>query len=78
MSRTITDKHELLDAVKDFLGITRDNDLAEHLKVQGSCISKIRRGTNKVSALLLLRIHLATDVPVRELLEYCEESGIEI
>jgi plasmid maintenance system antidote protein VapI len=78
MSRTFTDAHPLLDAVKDFLDIKRDNDLAERLKVRGSCISKIRHGTNKISALLILRIHLATDVPVRELLEYCDEEGLSI
>lgn len=78
MPRTPVDEHPLIDAVKDFVGVKKDADLAEMLKVQGSCISKIRRGTNKVSALLILRIHLLTDVPIREILDYCDAANVEV
>lgn len=78
MSRSTTDKHKLLDAVKDFLEISHDVDLADALKVQPSAISKIRRGTNKITARVILRIHLLTEVPVQELLTYCKKDEIDI
>jgi plasmid maintenance system antidote protein VapI len=77
MPRPHIDKHKLIDAVKDFLELDRDLDLAEVLGVQASCISKIRRGTNKISAHVILRIHLVTDVPVRELIQYCKKDEID-
>lgn len=76
MSRTITHEHALLDAVKDFFALEEDGELASVLKVQPSCISKIRNGTNKVSARLLLKVHLLTQVPVEELLTYCPKDDI--
>ena len=69
MSRLPLNGHALIDGVKNYLDLPRDSDLAEALRVQPSCISKIRRGTNKVSALVILRIHLLTDVPIKELIE---------
>lgn len=78
MPRSTTDKHKLLDAVKDFLEISHDVDLADALKVQPSAISKIRRGTNKITARVILRIHLLTEVPVQELLTYCKKDEIDI
>lgn len=76
MSRTAIDKHKLIDAVKDYLEIEKDGDLAQALGVQPSCISKLRRGTNKLSALVLLRIHLLTEVPIKELLQYCKKEEL--
>jgi plasmid maintenance system antidote protein VapI len=76
MPRTLTNAHELLDAVKEHLDITEDGLLANALSVQPSCISKIRNGTNKVSAQMILKIHLLTRVPVEELLEYCPDDDI--
>ncbi len=77
MPRAHTDSHRLLDAVKVYLDLERDLELAEALKVQPSCISKIRRGTNKISALVLLRIHLVTDVPIQELIKYCRKDEFD-
>jgi plasmid maintenance system antidote protein VapI len=77
MPRPHIDNHKLIDAVKDFLELDRDLDLADVLGVQASCISKIRRGTNKISAHVILRIHLVTDVPVRELIQYCKKDEID-
>jgi len=77
MPRPHIDKHKLIDAVKDFLELDRDLDLADVLGVQASCISKIRRGTNKISAHVILRIHLVTEVPVRELIQYCKKDEID-
>ena len=76
MPRTLTNAHELLDAVKEHLDIAEDGLLANALSVQPSCISKIRNGTNKVSAQMILKIHLLTRVPVEELLEYCPDDDI--
>lgn len=78
MSRSHMDKHKLIDAVKDFFEISHDVDLADILKVQPSAISKIRRGTNKISPLIILRLHLLTEVPVKELLSYCKKDEVEI
>jgi plasmid maintenance system antidote protein VapI len=77
MPRAHTDSHRLLDAVKVYLDLERDLELAQALKVQPSCISKIRRGTNKISALVLLRIHLVTDVPIQELIKYCRKDEFD-
>jgi plasmid maintenance system antidote protein VapI len=77
MPRPHIGNHKLIDAVKDFLELDRDLDLADVLGVQPSCISKIRRGTNKISAHVILRIHLVTDVPVRELIQYCKKDEID-
>lgn len=78
MPRSHMDKHRLIDAVKDFFEISHDVDLADILKVQPSAISKIRRGTNKISPLIILRLHLLTEVPVKELLSYCKKDEVEI
>lgn len=78
MPRSHMDKHKLFDAVKDFFEISHDVDLADILKVQPSAISKIRRGTNKISPLIILRLHLLTEVPVKELLSYCKKDELEI
>jgi transcriptional regulator with XRE-family HTH domain len=78
MPRSHIDKHKLIDAVKDFFEVTADHELATILRVQPSAISKIRRGTNKISALFILRIHLLTEVPVKELLSYCKKDEVDI
>lgn len=78
MPRSHIDKHKLLDAVKDFFEVTYDVELAHILEVQPSAISKIRRGTNKISALIILRIHRLTEVPVEELLSYCKKEELDI
>lgn len=78
MPRSHIDKHKLIDAVKDFFEVTADHELATILRVQPSAISKIRRGTNKISALFILRIHLLTEVPVKELLSYCRKDEVDI
>ena len=76
MTRVIVYEHALIDAIKDRLNIAEDCELASVLKVQPSCLSKIRNGTNKVSAQMILKIHLLTRVPVEELLEYCPDDDI--
>lgn len=73
MTRSIVNNHKLLDAVKERLGIEEDNEFAATLKVQPSCLSKIRNGTNKVSARVLVKIHLLTGLPIKKLLEYCPD-----
>ena len=74
MSRTSEYEHPLIDAVKEHTGITQDYQLARQLGVQPSCISKIRAGTNKVSASVIIKIHLLTRVPVQELLDFCNKD----
>ena len=76
MSRTTEYEHPLIDAVKEHTGIKHDRELARQLGVQPSCISKIRAGTNKVSAGVIIKIHLLTRVPVQELLDFCKDDAI--
>lgn len=73
MTRVIVYEHALIDAIKDRLNIAEDCELASVLKVQPSCLSKIRNGTNKVSARVLVKIHLLTGLPIKKLLEYCPD-----
>jgi transcriptional regulator with XRE-family HTH domain len=59
--------HRLLDAVIEKMHLTSDAALANMLEVAPRVISGVRNGYRPIGASLLLRIHEATDIPIREL-----------
>lgn len=58
---------KLLDSIKATNGIKNDAALAVALEVQPPVISKLRSGTLKLGASMIVKMHLAFDIPVREL-----------
>lgn len=66
--------HALFDFLKQDSGLKSDAALAKALKITAPTISKMRSGKLKVGADLVLRIHLATEMPVREILEMLKQN----
>ncbi len=61
------EKHELLDYIREKFKINSDKDLAIALNLKRSYISKVRNGTMKVTPTLILHVHDATDMPIRQI-----------
>jgi plasmid maintenance system antidote protein VapI len=61
------DANNLLDTVIEHLNLKNDAALSRVLDVAPPVISKLRHGKLPVSALLLLRLHDATGLPVNTL-----------
>lgn len=57
----------LLDAIRQLRGLRNDIELAAYLDVDGSLISKVRRGCRPVSGGLLLRIHEVTAIDIGDI-----------
>jgi len=60
-------KHALLDYVTGVLGVKNDAALARALHVTPPLICKLRYGLIKPGAGIILRMHVATDLPIRTL-----------
>jgi len=59
--------HPLLDAMRREMGWSSDGVMAEELDVFRSVLSKIRHGTNQVSAEMILKVHKRTGWPVERI-----------
>ena len=57
----------LLDALRNEMGWSSDGVMADELKVLRSGLSKIRHGTNKISAEFILKVHKRTGWPVERI-----------
>ena len=66
--------HALFDFLKRESEIKSDSALARALKVKPPVISKMRTGRLKVGVELILRIHLQTDMPVRDILRLLKQT----
>ena len=69
-------KNKLFDYLIDHLKLKNNRALAQHLGVTQSTLSKIRYGTNRISAELILLVYDKTDLSIediRELIKYQEE-----
>lgn len=69
--RTVAKENALIDFLLQQLGFKYDKQLADLLCVGNTAISKIRHG-NTVSAEIILRIHEATDIPVKTIRQYIQ------
>lgn len=56
--------HALLDAVMMVFGLHNDNQLADKLTLSTGSVSRIRKGTQNVSASLILTIYERTGLPI--------------
>lgn len=61
------DPNNLLDTIMYRFGLRNDVALAMALKVSSPHISKIRHKALPVTASVILRLHLVTEIPVAEL-----------
>jgi len=61
----------LLDAMRREMGWSSDGVMAEELDVFRSVLSKIRHGTNQVSAEMILKVHKRTGWPVERIEFLC-------
>jgi hypothetical protein len=59
--------NNLLDALKDILGLKNDAALSRTLEIAPPLISKIRHRRMPISAALLIRIHEVSDLSVSDL-----------
>ena len=66
--------HALFDLLKKESELKSDAELARALKVPYPTISKMRNGKLKVGPDMILRVHLATDMPVRDILDLVKQS----
>lgn len=57
----------LLDHIKKTAGIKREWQLAHFLGVGAAQVSNIRKGRLKMGATMILNIHEATDIPIKEI-----------
>lgn len=63
-------ENALLDLVAKTIGARNDAKLARGLEVAPPVISKIRHGRLPVGALLIIKIHEITGMPVAEIKSY--------
>ena len=63
-------ENALLDLASEMLKAKNDAALCRALEVAPPVISKIRHGRLPVAAGMVLRIHLLTDMPIREIKSY--------
>jgi plasmid maintenance system antidote protein VapI len=66
--------HPLLDAIRIELKLSSDGKLCDLLKVSRSTLSKLRHGTNNVSADFILRVHKVIGWPVEKIESYLPEE----
>lgn len=66
-------QNAFLDHVKEALKLKRDKQLSHSLKSDVATISRART-YNKIGADLILNAHLATDIPVRELMALANKA----
>ena len=69
---------QLLDAVMAKLDLKNDAALSRALEVAPPVISKIRHGRLPVGASLLIRMHEATDIAIRELKAIATPTAPEV
>jgi hypothetical protein len=72
--RTVSRENALIDFLLQQLNFKYDKELADLLQVGYTAISKIRCG-NTVSAEIILRIHEATDIPVKTIRQYISDRA---
>ena len=59
--------HKLLDRVRQHLNLRSDRQLAQLLGTDAPIISRVRSGKRPCSDTLILAIHEATEIPIREI-----------
>lgn len=67
--------HALLDALRVEFNLSSDGKLCELLKVSRSTLSKLRHGTNKVSAEFILKVHKVVGWPVDKIESYLPKEA---
>lgn len=61
--REVEYRHPLLDALREYFGVTTDRALSKQLKLLPSALAKIRHGTHNVSPQIMITVHKATGWP---------------
>jgi transcriptional regulator with XRE-family HTH domain len=66
--------HALFDHLKDRFGLRNDRELARELGVQSGYVSRVRHGHLPVSAELMLKIHDAFGLEIREIKDLAQKA----
>jgi len=66
--------HVLFDFLKKESELKSDADLSRALKIAPPVISKIRSGKIRVGAEIIIRIHLQTEMPIKEIFNLLKEN----
>lgn len=66
--------HALFDFLKKESELKNDAQLARALKMSYPALSKMRSGALNVGPTLILRIHMATEMPVKDILELLKQN----
>jgi plasmid maintenance system antidote protein VapI len=77
MKKEYMPQNDLLDIIKEELGLKSDAALARELNITMPVISKIRHGKLKIGALHILRIYDATGWSIEKIRGYLPGSSIE-
>lgn len=71
---TVNNLNRLFDSARDILGVETDLALSQVLGVPAPIISKLRHGERPVGASLLIRLHDATGMEIREMKALLEQA----
>ena len=74
--REVEYRHPLLDAVREYFGVTTDRALAKQLKLLPSALAKIRHGTHNVSPQIMIVVHKATGWPFDRIELLCPSRDV--
>lgn len=70
--------HPLLDKLMEFYKATNDKELADHMEISVGSVSRIRGGTQLVSAQLLLKIYDQTFLTIEEIRDLLKHSQKQV
>lgn len=68
-------KHRMLDFLIEKLGAKNDRHLAQLLGSEPPVLSKMRHGKLPFGPGYIIRAHLLTDIPIRQLLDIMDGAG---
>lgn len=66
--------HPLLDKMMEFYKVDSDKDLADRMEISMGSVSRIRGGTQLVSAQMVLRVYDQTFLSIEEIRELLKHS----
>jgi plasmid maintenance system antidote protein VapI len=70
--------HPLLDKLMEFYKVDSDKDLADRMEISVGSVSRIRGGTQLVSAQMVLRVYDQTFMAIEDIRELLKHSQKQV
>jgi transcriptional regulator with XRE-family HTH domain len=70
--------HPLLDKMMEFYQVDSDKDLADRMEISMGSVSRIRGGTQLVSAQMILKIYDQTFLSIEEIRELIKQTQKQV